>query len=71
MNRQQIAAIYDNLTEDQQNIPREQFIKRVMGVIDPVKNKRVLDAIVERKHQKRVGEMQKAVIDSAITRGKK
>jgi len=71
MTHQQVAAIYDSLTEDQQDLPRDQFIKRAMSAIDPAKNKRILDAMVERKHQKRVGKMQKAVIDNAITREKR
>lgn len=70
MNRQQIAAIYDSIPPDQQDMPRDQFIKRAMSCIDPAKNKRVLDVMVERKHQQRVGEMQRAQIDAALERGK-
>ena len=66
MTPQQIAAVYDSLPEDQQDMPRDQFIKRAMSAIDPAKNKRVLDAMVDRKHQQRVGEMQRAQIDAAL-----
>lgn len=70
MNRQQIASVYDSMTPEQQDMSREQFIKRAMSAVDPTKNKRVLDAMVERKHQKRVGEMQQAQIDAALRRGR-
>ena len=66
MTPQQVATIYDSLPEDQQDMPREQFIKRAMSAIDPAKNKRILDAMVERKHQQRIGEMQRARIDAAL-----
>ena len=37
MNHQQIAAIYDSLTPEQQDMPRTEFIKRVSEAIDPGK----------------------------------
>lgn len=66
MNRQQIAAVYDSLPEDKRDMPRKQFIKRAMDAKDPTKNKRILDVMVERKHQQRVGEMQRTHIDAAL-----
>ena len=63
MNRQQIAAIYDSFTPEEQNIPRTEFIKRAMDAMDPGK----IAAEADRMAQ---GRIQKAVIDSAITRGK-
>lgn len=68
MNRQQIGQIYDSFPESQRNIPRPEFIKRAMNTMNPVRCKKILDMMVERKHQERIGEMQRAVIDSAITR---
>jgi len=68
MNRQQIAAIYDSFTPEEQDMPREQFIKRTMSCVDPVKNKKIVDAMVDRKHKQRVGEMQRARIDAAVKR---
>ena len=63
MNRTQIAKIYDSFTPEEQNMPREQFIKRAMDAMDP----NALAAEADRMAQ---GRIQKAVIDSAITRGK-
>lgn len=63
MNRTQIAAIYDSFTPEEQNMPREQFIKRAMDAMDPGKIAIEADRIAQ-------GRIQKAVIDSAITRGK-
>lgn len=70
MNRQQIAQIYDSMAPEEQNMPKSEFIRKVMNILDPAKNTKILDAMVDRRHQVHVGEMQKAVIDSAITRGK-
>ncbi len=69
MNQQQIAAIYDEFPEDQQNIPRSEFIKRAMNTMDPMKCKKILNVMVEKKRQIRQGRVQQAIIDSAITRG--
>ncbi|KKM66374.1 hypothetical protein LCGC14_1481780 [marine sediment metagenome] len=65
MNRQQIAAIYDSFPPEQQNIPRTEFIKRAMNTMNPVRCKKILDVMVQKKHQ---GRVQRAIIDSAITR---
>ena len=69
MNRQQIADIYDSMTPEEQNMPREEFIKQTMQALGPKANKQTLDAMVERKHQQRMGEMQRARIDAALERG--
>ena len=63
MNRQQIAAIYDSMTPEEQDMPRNQFIKRAMSAIDP--NKRMQEANVIAQ-----GRVQKAQIDAALRRGK-
>ncbi len=65
MNQQQITKIYDSFPENQRNIPRAEFIKRAMNTMNPVRCKKILNIMVEKKHQ---GRMQRAVIDSAITR---
>lgn len=69
MNRQQIAKIYNEMTPEQQNMGREQFIKQTMDAINPNANKQILDAMVEQKYKERVGEMQRAKIDAALGRG--
>ncbi|KKN69812.1 hypothetical protein LCGC14_0437580 [marine sediment metagenome] len=66
MNRHQIADLYDSFSENQQNIPRAEFIKRAMNTMNPVRCKKILNIMVEKKHQ---GRIQRTVIDSAITRG--
>lgn len=66
MNRTQIAAIYDGMPPEQQNMSRETFIKKAMNVLDPVKNEKILNAMVAERHQQRVGEMQRAQIDAAL-----
>lgn len=70
MNYQQIAAIYDGFPENQRDMPREQFISKFMDCQDPVKCNKIVDAMVVRKRQVHQGQIQKSIIDSAITRGK-
>lgn len=65
MNQTQIGKIYDSFPESQQNIPKAEFIKRAMNTMNPVRCKKILNIMVEKKHQ---GRIQQAVIDSAITR---
>lgn len=61
MNRQQIAKIYDEFPEDQQNMPREMFIKQAMDALDPNKMMQEADAIAR-------GRIQRAQIDAALER---
>lgn len=68
MNRTQIGQIYDSFPPEQQNILRSEFIKRAMNTMNPVRCKKILDVMVQKKHQ---GRVQRAIIDSAITRGPK
>ncbi len=63
MNRQQIAKIYDSFPLEEQDISRSEFIKRMTAAIDPNMIATDANAIAQ-------GRIQKAVIDSAITRGK-
>jgi hypothetical protein len=69
MNRQQISQLYDSFPPGQQNIPRAEFIKRAMNTMNPVRCKKILDIMVDDKQRTRRAQVQKAVIDSAITRG--
>lgn len=59
MNRIQIAAIYDSFTPEQQNMPREQFIREAIDALDP--NKMIAEA--DRMAQ---GRMQQRQIDAAL-----
>lgn len=65
MDKNQIGQIYDSFPENQRNIPKTEFIKRAMNTMNPVRCKKILNIMVEKKHQAQV---QKTVIDSAITR---
>jgi len=66
MTPQQIAVVYDNMTPEQQNMPRETFIKQVMDAIDPATNKQILDHMVQRKRQVTTGWLEQARIDAAL-----
>lgn len=61
MNRQQIANIYDNMTPEQQNLPREYFIKQAMDALDPNKMAAEANAMAQ-------GRIQRAQIDAALER---
>lgn len=61
MNQQQIAAVYDSMTLEEQDMPREQFIREVTDVLDPKKMMAEADAIAR-------GRIQKAQIDRAMER---
>jgi len=66
MNQAQIAAVYDNMTPEQQNMPRKQFIRQAMDAMDPKANEKILDHMVQRKRQATQGRIQKAQIDAAL-----
>jgi len=66
MNQAQIAAVYDSMTPEQQNMPREQFIRQAMDAMDPKANEKILDHMVQRKRQATQGRVQKAQIDAAL-----
>lgn len=68
MDRNQIAAIYDSFPESQRDMPKEVFIKKALGCIDPIKNTKILDAMVQKK---RWGNRNKAQIDRAMKGGPK
>ena len=70
MNRQQIAQIYDEFPEGQQDMPKEQFIRKALDAQNPTKNRKILSAMIDRKCQIKTGEMEQARIDSALRRGK-
>lgn len=62
MTPQQAAKVYDSFPPEEQDMPKTEFIKRMVAAMDPAK----MAADAERIAQ---GRMQKAQIDSAITRG--
>lgn len=66
MNRTQIAQIYDSFPEDKQNMPREEFIRKALGCLNPEKNTKILDAMVQKK---RWGMRNKRQIDRAMEGG--
>lgn len=66
MNQTQLAAIYDEFPESQRNMPKEQFIRKALATQNPTKNRAILSSMVERKCRARAGQMEKAVIDSAL-----
>ena len=59
MNRQQIAQLYDSFPEGQKDMPKEQFINRMIVATDPTRMARDADAIVQ-------GRLQKGQIDAAL-----
>ncbi|KKN53869.1 hypothetical protein LCGC14_0598280 [marine sediment metagenome] len=66
MNYQQISEIYDSFPENQQNIPKAEFVKRALATQSVTKGREILNVMLDDKKRERV---QRAVIDSAITRG--
>jgi len=66
MTPQQIAAVYDSMTPEQQNMPREQFIRQAMDAIDPKANKKILDHMVQRKRRATCGQIERVKIDAAL-----
>ena len=66
MNRTQLATIYDSFSENQCDIPKEEFIRKALATQNPTKNRAILSSMVERKCRTRAGQMEKATIDSAL-----
>jgi len=66
MNQQQIAALYDSFPQDQKDMPREQFIKKMSGLLDPNRMAWQVNAMVQRR---RWGNRNKAEIDRAMRGG--
>ena len=66
MNRQQIAAIYDGFPEGQRDMPREQFIRETIAIVDPVECGEILAQMVHGQQRHRSGKIQKAAIDQAL-----
>ena len=69
MNRTQIAQLYDSFPEGQKDMPREQFIRETLGIVDPVECGEILAQMVHGKQQHRRGQIQKAEIDRAMEGG--
>ncbi len=70
MNRTQLATIYDEFPENQRDMPKEQFIRKALGTLDPTKNAKILDAMVDRKRQITQGQIEQARIDAAVKRSR-
>jgi len=71
MNRTQIAAIYDSMTPEEQNMPRSEFIKQAMNTLDPKANSQLLDHMVQRKRQVMRGRLEQARIDAVLKERKR
>lgn len=63
MNRTQITRIYDSFPPEEQDMPREQFIRRMIAATDPNKMATEANAIAQ-------GRIQKTQIDAALRRGR-
>jgi len=66
MNRTQLSSLYDSFPEGQRDMPKEEFMKKAMGCIDPTKNAKILDAMIQKKHW---GNRNKAQIDQVMKGG--
>ena len=66
MNRIQIGQLYDSFPESQRDMPREQFVKKMAGLMDPGRMARTVDSMVQRK---RWAGRNKAEIDRAMKGG--
>ena len=66
MTPQQIAAVYDSMTPEEQNMPREQFIRQAMDAMDPKANEKILDHMVQRKRQVTQGRLEQTRIDAVL-----
>jgi len=71
MNQAQIAALYDSMTPEEQNMSREQFIQKAMDTLNPVTNNKILDHMVQQKRQVTQGRMEQARIDAVLRRDAK
>jgi hypothetical protein len=71
MNQTQIAAVYDSMTPEQQNMPREQFIRQAMDTLDPTVNTKILDHMVQQKRQVTQGRIEQARIDAVLRERKR
>jgi len=66
MTPQQIGQLYDSFSDSEKDLPREQFIKKTMSTLDPIKNAKILDAMVDRKRQITQGQIEQVRIDAAL-----
>ncbi len=71
MNRTQLATIYDSMTPEEQNMPRDQFIRQAMDAMDPAANEKILDHMVQRKRQATRGRLEQARIDAVLRERKR
>lgn len=66
MNQTQIGQLYDSFPESQRDMPREQFVKKMTGLMDPDRMARTVDSMIQRK---RWAGRNKAEIDRAMEGG--
>lgn len=67
----EIEAIWNNFPEDgRDGMTLEQFKQRVRNVLDPKKNTKILDEMVEIRRKHTAGLMAKKRIDKAMERKK-
>ncbi len=66
MNHQLISDLYDSFPESQRDMPKEQFVKKMTGLMDPGRMVRTVDSMVQRK---RWAGRNKAEIDRAMEGG--
>ena len=66
MNQTQIGQLYDSFPEGQKDMPKEQFVKKMTGLMDPNRMVRTVDSMVQRK---RWAGRNKAEIDRAMEGG--
>ncbi len=69
MNQQQIGQIYDSFPPEQQNMSKTEFIKRAMATQSVIKGREILNVMLNDKQRAHQAQVQKEIIDSAITRG--
>lgn len=66
MNQTQIAAVYDSMTPEEQDMPRDQFIRQCMDTLDPKANTKILNHMVQRKRQVTQGRLEQVRIDAVL-----
>jgi len=66
MTPQEAAQLYDSFPPERQDMPREQFVKTVTGILDPQANTQILDHMVQGKRRATCGRIERAKIDAAL-----
>ena len=66
MTPQEAAQLYDSFPPERQDMPREQFVKTVTGILDPQVSTQILDHMVQRKRRATCGRIEQVKIDAAL-----